>query len=173
MEKRLSTLLSIVPPKPDYDRVRRAIEDADTKPEVAAVLKQFASMPPSTGILANPVRHQRTMRAITPPLDLSIRSFTVQGMLMEEHRRGCGGPPEVIFVGLFGRFATADQITLFSLPCASVCISSGKPDATTCALHQMFPDTSPDIACSIVRRYTRCAQARSAGRGHRTNCWRR
>jgi len=76
MGKRLSALLSIVPPKPEYDPVRRAVDDADTKPEVAAVLKQFAGMPPSTGVLANPVRHQQTVTCENAPLDLSIRSFS-------------------------------------------------------------------------------------------------
>src|SRR5207302_5046592 len=78
IENHLSALLSIVPPKPDYDPVRRPIEDADTKPAVAAVLKQFASMPPATGFLANPVRHQQTVICDNASLDLSIRSFTVR-----------------------------------------------------------------------------------------------
>ena len=116
MEKRLSALLSIVPPKPDYDPVQRAIDDAATKPEVAAVLKQFASMPPSTGVLANPVRHQQTVTCANAPLDLSIRSFIVRGMLMEEDIvRGAAGPLEVIFVGLFGRLATVSRHIASSL----------------------------------------------------------
>ena len=107
MENCLSALLSIVPPKPDYDPVRRAIEDADTKPEVAAVLKQFASMPPSTGVLANPVRYQQAVTCDNASLDLSIRSFTVRGMLMEEdilQRLGLGatlyGQLEIQTIGI-------------------------------------------------------------------------
>lgn len=164
MEKRLSALLSIVPPKPDYDPVRRAIEDADTKPEVAAVLKQFASMPPSTGVLANPVRHQQTVTCDNAPLDLSIRSFTVRGILMEEDIvRGAAGPLEVIFVGLFGRFATADQMTLFADCIAQAFASALVPDGRIPQLARFikrFPETSPDIAmqhCASLRK----AQMRS------------
>ena len=87
MDKRLSALLSIVPPKPDYDPVRRAIDDTDTKPEVAAVLKQFASVPPATGVLANPVRHHQTVTCDNASLDLSIRSFTLRGTLMDSSFR--------------------------------------------------------------------------------------
>jgi len=166
MENRLSALLSIVPPKPGYDPVRMAIDDADTKPDVAAVLKQFASMPPSTGVLANPVRHQQTVTCDNASLDLSIRSFTVRGMLMEEDIvRGAAGPLEVIFVGLFGRCATADQMTLFSNCIAHAFAAALVPDGRMPQLARFikrFPEASPDIAmqhCASVRK----AQRRSGG----------
>jgi citrate synthase len=166
MDNRLAALLSIVPPKPEYDPVRRAIDNAATTPEVAAVLTQFASMPPSTGVLANPVRHQQTATCANASLDLSIRSFTVRGLLMEEDIvRGAAGPLEVIFVGLFGRLATADQMTLFANCLAHAFAAALGPDGRMPELARFitrFPDASPDIAmqhCASVRK----AQRRSGG----------
>ena len=114
MPKRPPAFLSELPAPPDYRPVADAI--ARTKDsEAAAALQLFASMPPSTGVLANPVRYHREIRCGTVSLELSIRSYGIRGCLLEEDIvTGSADAISVIFVGLFGRFADADERQLFS-----------------------------------------------------------
>jgi hypothetical protein len=75
------------------------------------------------------MRYQQAVTCDNASLDLSIRSFTVRGMLMEEDIvKGTAGPLEVIFVGLFGRFAMADQMALFSNCIAQAFATALVPD---------------------------------------------
>src|SRR6185295_155338 len=100
---------------PDYNPVAKAIEGAGAG-DAAAALRQFASMPASTGVLANPVRYQHTLMCGEDPVELNIRSFTIRGCLFEEDIvDGSADALRVIFVGLFGRFATAAEKKSFSL----------------------------------------------------------
>src|SRR5215470_15034554 len=83
MHKRLPDFFSELPAVPDYNPVRRAIENS-RDPESAAALGLFASMPPSTGVLANPVRYRQTLICEGVPLEVDIRSFGIRGCLLEE-----------------------------------------------------------------------------------------
>src|SRR5207249_3511179 len=112
---RLPGFMSELPPAPEYNPVGKAIEKT-SDPEVAAALRLFASMPPSTGVLANPVRYHHTVTCNGVPLELSIRSFGMRGCLLEEDIvTGSADAIRVIFVGLFGRFATAGERQSFRL----------------------------------------------------------
>src|SRR5207247_10779258 len=72
-------------------------------------------MPPSTGVLANPVRHHHPVMCNGVPLELNIRSFGMRGCLLEEDIvTGSADAIRVIFVGLFGRFAQAGERRSFS-----------------------------------------------------------
>src|SRR5437588_990331 len=51
------SMFSEVPAKPEYNPVRDAIEASKDRPDVLAALKLFSSMPQSTAVFANPVRH--------------------------------------------------------------------------------------------------------------------
>ena len=83
----------------------------------------------------------------------------------EDIVRGAACPLEVIFVGLFGRLATADQMTLFSNCIAQAFASALGPDGRMPQLARFikrFPEASPDIAmqhCASVCK----AQRRSGG----------
>src|SRR5262249_1655278 len=114
MDTKLSALFSEVPGKPDYNPVRTAIESSKDRPDVAAALKLFVSMPPSTGVLANPVRHKHQLPARNATLELDIRSFTVRGKLFEEDIvTGKADAVSVICMGLFGRLPTDEEARLF------------------------------------------------------------
>src|SRR5262245_13845322 len=114
MMKHLPAFLSELPPAPRFNPVRKAIEKTND-PEVAAALGLFASMPPSTDVLANPVRYQRTVICNDLPLQLSIRSFGLRGCLLEEDIvTGSADAVRVIFVGLFGRFPTSAEQRAFA-----------------------------------------------------------
>ncbi len=84
MDKKLHALFNEVPPKSDFDPVKIAIESSQDKPEIAAALKLFASMPPSTGVFANPVRYHLEIPASGATLEIDIRSFAIRGKLFEE-----------------------------------------------------------------------------------------
>jgi len=72
-------------------------------------------MPPSTGVLANPIRYHQRIECAGVPLELDIRSFAIRGCLLEEDIvTGSADAIRVIFVGLFGRFAQAGERRSFS-----------------------------------------------------------
>src|SRR5437879_4531480 len=114
MDQKLVALFSLVPPRPDYNPVRKAIEASKDNPETAAALKLFVSMPPSTGVLANPERHRHKVPARGATLELDVRSFSVRGKLFEEDIvTGRADAIRVIFVGLFGRAPEPGEADLF------------------------------------------------------------
>ena len=106
MSKDLQSLLAEVPPKPNYNPTQTAINEAANSglTGVVTVLKQFTSMPPSTGIIANPVRYKGTLDCNGTPVLTDVRSFTIRGILFEEDVvTGAADTIRVIFTGLFGR----------------------------------------------------------------------
>src|SRR5215467_14432956 len=114
MNSTLPSIFTEVPSKPDYNPVRKSIEASADRPEVAAALKLFSSMPPSTAVLANPVRHHHQLPAANTTLEVDIRSFTVRGRVFEEDIvAGKVDAIGVIFAGLFGRCPTDDESRSF------------------------------------------------------------
>src|SRR5215471_4872234 len=113
MNSTLPSIFTEVPSKPDYNPVRKSIEASADRPEVAAALKLFSSMPSSTAVLANPVRHHHRIAAADATLELEIRSFTIRGRLFEEDIvSGKADATRVIFVGLFSRFPSDEEAAL-------------------------------------------------------------
>ncbi len=94
-------------PKPSpYAPTKAAIDKAEQLGEkaVAGALKNFASMPQSTMILANPPLYQLPVDANGSEILLGIRSFSIRGLISEhEIVKGEVTPAYLIFVGLFGR----------------------------------------------------------------------
>ena len=72
MRRKLPAFMSELPAAPDYHPVRNAIEKT-TDPEVVAALRSFISMPPSTAVLANPVRCHQAVKCAGADVELSIR----------------------------------------------------------------------------------------------------
>jgi len=148
MNKKLSVLFNEVPRKPDFNPVRTAIDSSQDRPDVAAALKFFASMPPSTAVFANPVRHRLEMPASDATLEIDIRSFALRGRLFEEDIvSGVADPMRVVFVGLFDRLPEPQDAKLFAGFLASAFDAGLKTSLRVIAdFMNRFPDASPDIA---------------------------
>jgi citrate synthase len=98
LTKTSSAFLSEVPAPSDY------------KPE-----QPLPGLPPSTAIFANPVRYGHHVTCEGTAVELKIRSFGIRGCLFEEDIvRGSADALRVIFVGLFGRFASAVEARKFT-----------------------------------------------------------
>src|SRR5438309_9869144 len=106
--------LSELPVAPEYDPVARAIAKTNDS-EIAAALRSFSSMPPSTGVLANPVRYHQPIMCNRVPLELEIRSFAIRGRLLaDDVVTGWVYAIRVIFVVVFGRVRQPVQRRSFS-----------------------------------------------------------
>ena len=116
-------------------------------PDVAAALRLFSSMPPSTAVLANPVRHHHPVDCAGTPIELEIRSFTVRGRLFEEDIvSGKADAVQVIFVGLFGRPPENDEARTFRRVIAGAFESAlEEPVRKAAEFMKQFPSVSPDI----------------------------
>src|SRR5215469_5857836 len=147
MDQRLAAIFSEVPPRPDYNPVRTAI-GASKSQEVVSALKLFNSMPPSTGVIANPVRHHHRIAVANNTLELDIRSFTIRGQGFEEDiicERA--DAIHVIFIGLFGRWPSNEEAKIFAEFLAQ-CFMLGLSRAfeKTKEFMGTFPDAPPEVA---------------------------
>jgi citrate synthase len=100
----MDTTFALLPPAPAHNPVKQAIERANELGEksIATTLGYFATMPASTGIIANPVLYHQPVDCNGTTITLDIRSFTIRGVIPEaDIVRGVAGPMDVIFVGLF------------------------------------------------------------------------
>ena len=159
MPKRLPAFMSELPPAPAHHPVRKAIEKA-ADAEVVAALNLFASMPPSTAVLANPVRYRHSVDCAGTPVELSIRSFGIRGCLLEEDIvSGAADTFRVIFVGLFGRFASpAEHRALSRLLKQELKLAIKNVLPTVARFMKAHPKATADTAIQYVaalRRATR------------------
>lgn len=151
MPKRLPAFLSELPAPPQYNPVRDALSETKD-PKASAALQLFASMPPSTGVLANPVRYHEAVTCGDESVELSIRSFAIRGCLFEEDIvSGAADASRTIFVGLFGRFPGDEELGIFSR-----WLSDSLRDATDRVLPAVarfmksFPEASTHVAMQYV-----------------------
>jgi citrate synthase len=142
--------MSELPAAPEHNPVRKAI--AKTRDaEIAAALQLFASMPPSTGVLANPVRYHDSITCGGASVELNIRSFAVRGCLLEEDIvKGAADASRVIFVGLFGRFAEAGERRLFSLFLRQSFRDAEKVLPALAKFMEAFPHAGPDVSMQYM-----------------------
>lgn len=156
MPRRLAAFMSELPQAPPYNPVRDAItQTTDTR--AAAALQLFASMPASTGILANPVRYHHTVRCGEEKVELSIRSFGIRGCLFEEDIvTGAADPFLTIFVGLFGRFPQAGELRSISdLLSDAFHKAAGKVLPVLARFMKTFPGATTDVSTqymSVMRK---------------------
>lgn len=109
-------IFSVVPAAPDYNPVKQATAKAEELGEksIATTLGYFATMPSSTGIIANPVLHHTPVDCNGTAITLDIRSFMIRGTVPESDIvAGRVGPIEVIFNGLFGETGPAGELAEF------------------------------------------------------------
>ena len=100
----MDTTFALLPPAPAHNPVKQAIARANELGEksIATTLGYFATMPASTGIIANPVLYHQPVDCNGTTITLDIRSFTIRGVIPEaDIVRGKAGPIDVIFTGLF------------------------------------------------------------------------
>ena len=100
----MDTTFALLPPAPAHNPVKQAVARANELGEksIATTLGYFATMPASTGIIANPVLHHTPVDCNGTTITLDIRSFTIRGIIPEaDIVRGNAGPIDVIFTGLF------------------------------------------------------------------------
>jgi citrate synthase len=169
MNTTLQAIFSEVPPKSTYSPVRDSISASKDRPEVAETLKLFSSMPQSTNIFANPVRHHRQIEAENATLELDIRSFTLRGRLFEEDIvSGRADANTVIFVGLFGRYPSEEEGHLFQgYLCRAAEAGIQRCFEDTRLFMRNFPNASPDIVtqhCASLRKAMRRAGQINAAR---------
>jgi hypothetical protein len=100
----MDTTFALLPPAPAHNPVKQATARANELGEksIATTLGYFATMPASTGIIANPVLYHQPVDCNGTTITLDIRSFTIRGVIPEaDIVRGNAGPIDVIFTGLF------------------------------------------------------------------------
>jgi hypothetical protein len=100
----MDTTFALLPLAPAYNPVKQASARANElgEKQIATTLGYFATMPASTGIIANPVLYQQPVDCNGTTITLDIRSFTIRGVIPEaDIVRGAAGPMDVIFAGLF------------------------------------------------------------------------
>jgi len=161
MNKKFSALFSEVPPPPDFNPVKKAIGCSQDRPEVAAALKLFASMPPSTSVFGNPVRYHLEIPANDAILELSVRSFTVRGKIFEDDIiAGTADAIRVIFVGLFGRIPGSLDVELFA-KFISIAFAAGldKTVRRIADFMKSFPEITPDIVMQYWASLRKAGQA--------------
>lgn len=143
--------MSELPEAPQYQPVRDAISQT-TDAKVSAALQLFASMPASTGVLANPVRYHDTVRCNGEPIEVSIRSFGIRGCLFEEDIvTGSADTFCTVFVGLFGRFPHVEELRAFSRLLSNAFDRASEkilPDLAK--FMKTFPDATADIAMQYM-----------------------
>jgi citrate synthase len=161
--RRIPPFLSELPEAPEYNPVRKAIgKTAD--PEIAGALRLFASMPHSTGVFANPVRYQHTVQCNGMPLELNIRSFGIRGCLLEEDIvTGSADVTRVIFVGLFGRFASATEHRAFSEMLSDSFEQAVRKVLPAIAkFMKAFPNAPPDVSMQYMASIRKAAEVSAA-----------
>ena len=107
----MDTTFALLPPAPAHNPVKQATARANELGEksIATTLGYFATMPASTGIIANPVLYHQPVDCNGTTITLDIRSFTIRGVIPEaDIVRGSAGPIDVIFTGLFS--GTGEQL---------------------------------------------------------------
>ena len=159
MDNKLATLLSEVPARPAYNPVRAALDASKDRPDTAAALKLFVSMPPSTSVLANPVRHHHQLPARTATLELDVRSFTLRGKLFEEDIvSGKADAIRVICVGLFDRLPTDAETAMFGqFLVDSLSRGIDASALKTQEFMKLFPEAPPDVAIQHWAAYRKAS----------------
>src|SRR5215204_1713935 len=115
-EDSIHNTFSVVPPAPEHNPVKQSIARAEElgEKQIATTLGYFATMPASTGIIANPVLHHTPVDCNGAAITLDIRSFTIRGTVPESDIvAGKVGPIDVIYTGLFGSPGDTKELAAF------------------------------------------------------------
>src|SRR5215203_363436 len=141
-------IFSVNPPAPEHNPVKQAVARADElgEKQISTTLGYFATMPSSTGIIANPVLHQTPVDCNGTTITLDIRSFTIRGMVPESDIvAGKVGPIDVIFTGIFGEKSDSDELKKFIDQKFFESIEDSLIDDVA-AFVKKFPGLGPEVA---------------------------
>jgi len=141
-------IFAVNPPPPDYNPVKQAVKRAEELGEkpIATTLGYFATMPASTGIIANPVLHHTPVDCNGTTITLDIRSFTIRGTVPESDIvAGRVGPIDVIYTGLFGSQGDAKELAAF-IDQKYFQSLSGSLIEDVAAFVKKFPELGPEVA---------------------------
>ena len=109
-------IFAVTPPAPDFNPVKQAVARAEElgEKQISTTLGYFATMPASTGIIANPVLHHTPVECNGTTITLDIRSFAIRGTVHESDIVGGKvGPMDVIFTGLFNERGATENLAAF------------------------------------------------------------
>src|ERR1041384_1198739 len=109
-------IFAVLPPAPEFNPVKQAVARAEElgEKQIATTLGYFATMPASTGIIANPVLHHTPVDCNGTTITLDIRSFMIRGTVPESDIvAGKVGPMDVVFTGLFGAPGATGNLAAF------------------------------------------------------------
>ena len=115
-EAAMDKTFAVVPAAPEHNPVKQATARAEElgEKQISTTLGYFATMPASTGIIANPVLHHTPVDCNGTTITLDIRSFTIRGTVPESDIvSGKLGPLEVIYTGLFGESGNTGKLGAF------------------------------------------------------------
>lgn len=147
-EDSVDKIFAVLPSAPDYNPVKTAIaraEELGEKP-IATTLGYFATMPASTGIIANPVLHHTPVDCNGTTITLDIRSFTIRGQVPEsEIVAGKVGPIDVIFCGLFAESGNSANLAAFIDQKFFAAAGSSLIDDLAAFVKQ-YPGLGPEVA---------------------------
>ncbi len=140
---------SVAPPPPEHNPVKQAIARAEElgEKQIATTLGYFATMPASTGIIANPVLHHTPVDCNGAEITLDIRSFAIRGTVQESDIvRGKVGPMDVIFTGLFGAPGNSTELARFIDQKFFEKANSRQLIDEVAAFVKKFPGLGPEVA---------------------------
>src|SRR5688572_31359291 len=85
----MDSTFALLPPAPAHNPVKQATARANELGEksIATTLGYFATMPASTGIIANPVLYHQPVDCNGTTITLDIRSFTIRGVIDRKSTR--------------------------------------------------------------------------------------
>lgn len=158
-------IFSVVPAAPEHNPVKQAMTRAEELGEksVAATLGYFATMPSSTGIIANPVLHHTPVDCNGTTITLDIRSFTIRGKVAESDIvNGKIGPYEVIFTGLFSETGSDKNFADFVDRKFFDRLDQATIDEVA-AFVRKFPGLGPEVAMHHFLILSKAKQGRSEG----------
>lgn len=139
---------AVNPPAPEYNPVKQATARAEELGEksIATTLGYFATMPASTGIIANPVLHHTPVDCNGTTITLDIRSFTIRGTVAESDIVGGRiGPIDVIYTGLFGATGASNNLAAFIDQKYFQSLAESLIDEIAAFVKQ-FPALGPEVA---------------------------
>jgi hypothetical protein len=142
-------IFSVNPAAPEFNPVKQASARADElgEKQIATTLGYFATMPASTGIIANPVLHHTPVDCNGTTITLDIRSFTIRGTVPESDIvSGKIGPVDVIFTGLFSGTGSSKNLAAFINQKFFQSLAGGSLLEDVAAFVKKYPGLGPEVA---------------------------
>lgn len=165
-ETQTDKIFAALPKAPEHNPVKQAISKAEElgEKQIATTLGYFATMPSSTGIIANPVLHHTPVNCNGTTITLDIRSFNIRGTVPESQIViGDIGPIEVIFTGLFGESGPTSELAAFIDQKFFETLDEPRTIEDVAAFVTQFPGLGPEVAMHHFLMLSKARQGRQEG----------